>query len=109
MHASIQRDKAMRAPGPYDMFHVVVIRFSRLIGTEPPLDEYPELERALMFGPLAPISFRIHGPEKLQHAEEEFREEIARFGCMTSLQLTPEERQRMDALSSANNMKARAG
>lgn len=101
MLAGMARDKAMRTPDHVLLMHMAAIRFARLIGAEPMVRDHPELARHLMFGPLAPISFRISGPDKLEHAKQEFLRECARFGCITSPELTPEQSERMRALENA--------
>ena len=108
MLAGIARDKSMRAPDHTVLMHMLAIRFARLIGAEPVVRDHPEMERALMFGPLAAISFRISGPDRLGNAKEEFLQECARFGCITSPELTQDQRERMNALEGAMAQKAAA-
>ena len=108
MLAGIARDKAMRSPDHTVLMHMMAVRFARLIGAEPLVRDHPHLERALMFGPMAAISFRISGPDALPDAEIEFLQECARFGCMTSQELTPDQRERMNALDGALRKKMAA-
>ena len=109
MRAGIARDKAMRTPDHNNLVHRMLVRFARLIGAEPIVRDYPDLERAFMFGPMAAISFRICGPDKLPFAKQEFLSECARFGCMTSQELTAEQQQRMELLNRALKMREGSG
>lgn len=108
MLAGIARDKAMRSPDHTVLMHLMAVRFARLIGAEPLVRDHPQLERALMFGPMAAVSFRISGPDALPNAEIEFLQECARFGNITSQELTPDQRERMSALDGALRKKMAA-
>jgi hypothetical protein len=44
------------------------LAFARAAGVEPGLGNWPELRRALLFGPLAPNCFRLEGPDALPDA-----------------------------------------
>jgi hypothetical protein len=48
--------------------HMLAVLFAREAGVEPDLAADPELLRALAFGPLTPISFRLTGPDRLPDA-----------------------------------------
>src|SRR5690606_10128489 len=43
--------------------HVIALRFARLIGAEPDVAARPALAKALLFGPLTALSFRLDGPD----------------------------------------------
>jgi dimethylaniline monooxygenase (N-oxide forming) len=73
----------------------------RAAGVEPELQRWPELARPLMFGPLAPVSFRMSGRDSLPDAPERFAAEVQTFGCMPSNELTPMQIAQMQALASA--------
>lgn len=71
--------------------NLAALTFARAAGVEPPLDDWPELRRALLFGPLAPSCFRLHGPDALPEAARRFRRDAAEFGAVTTNEMTPRE------------------
>jgi len=73
---------------------------------EPRLEQWPELGRGLMFGPLTPTSFRINGRDSLPDAPQRFADEIKAFGCMSSNQLTPMQTGQLQALAGARDDEA---
>ncbi len=56
------------------------------------LENWPNLRRALLFGPLAPSCFRLEGPDALPDAPDRFVRDAAAFGAITSNELTERER-----------------
>jgi hypothetical protein len=66
--------------------------FARAAGVEPHLENWPDLRRALLFGPLAPSCFRLEGPDAMPEAPVRFAREAAAFGAITSNELTERER-----------------
>lgn len=77
------------------------VDFARQAGVEPDLEQWPELRRALMFGPLSPISFRLSGPDALPEAAESVVADAAEFGFITSPDLTAEEQAQLHLLEQA--------
>lgn len=78
--------------GPQSVpMHAMAVLFARNAGVEPELDRWPELERALLFGPLAPISFRLQGPDSLADAACRTAAAAAAFGAIGTSDFTPEE------------------
>ncbi len=71
--------------------HVAALVFARNAGVEPDLTIWPELERALLFGPLSPISFRLQGPDALAHAPAKTELAAAAFGAIMTENFTDEE------------------
>ena len=61
-------------------------------GVEPDLEHWPDLQRALLFGPLAPSCFRLEGPDALPDAQTRFACDAAAFGAITSNDMTARER-----------------
>jgi hypothetical protein len=59
-----------KVPVPY---HEAVLHVARALGVEPRLEEVPELAAGIVFGPIVPSQFRLHGPG----ARPEAREELA--------------------------------
>jgi len=91
MLAGIQRSRAMRS-GPQSLpMHVAALTFARNAGVEPDLAMWPGLERALLFGPLSPVSFRLQGQDALPQAPEKTAELAAAFGAIATDDFTPEE------------------
>ena len=69
----------------------VCIRFARAAGVEPDPEQWPELKRALLFGPLAPVSFRLSGPDALPDAAERLMAGAAELDGLASPRLTAAE------------------
>ena len=93
MEAAIADSRAMRARGQQPVLHDVAIMLARAAGVEPMLSRWPQMERALLFGPLSPASFRLEGLDRLEDAAERTREAARAFGAIASDEFTQEERQ----------------
>ena len=78
--------------------NVVALEFARAAGVEPELRNWPQLRRALLFGPLAPSCFRLEGPDALPDAPDRFARDAAAFGAITSNELTERERRYWSSL-----------
>ncbi len=98
LRAAIEADRS--APPEVPM-HAMALRYARLIGAEPRLSRRPGLVRALLFGPLTAMSFRLDGPDAQHEAEEAVAREARLFGAVPGPELTPEERARLAALAQA--------
>jgi dimethylaniline monooxygenase (N-oxide forming) len=72
--------------------NLAALGFARAAGVEPRLEDWPDLRRALLFGPLAPSNFRLHGPDALADAATRFTGDAAAFGAITSNDGTERER-----------------
>ncbi|GAA2808047.1 flavin-containing monooxygenase [Mycolicibacterium pallens] len=72
--------------------NLAAITFARAAGVEPQRENWPDLRRALLFGPLAPSCFRLDGPDALPNAAARFAREAAAFGAITDNDLTDRER-----------------
>ncbi len=72
--------------------NLAALAFARAAGVEPNLENWPKLQRALLFGPLAPSCFRLEGPDALPDAPTQFAREAAAFGAITSNEMTERER-----------------
>jgi hypothetical protein len=81
--------------------HAAAVMFARAAGVEPDLERWPELGRALLFGPLSAVSFRLSGRDALDEAPQRFAEEVRCFGCMTSNEPTPMQIDQLQALAGA--------
>ncbi|WP_319431729.1 flavin-containing monooxygenase [Mycobacterium sp. RTGN5] len=83
---------ACRALGPRKTrMNLAAVMFARAAGVEPRLASWPDLRRALLFGPLAPSCFRLEGPDSLADAPARFAREAAAFGAITDNELTARE------------------
>ncbi|HCL63674.1 MAG TPA: dimethylaniline monooxygenase [Rhizobium sp.] len=91
MADGLQRSKAMRAGPPTMPMHVAALTFARNAGVEPDVQAWPELERALLFGPLSAVSFRLSGPDALAEAPARTQRAAAAFGAITNAEFSAEE------------------
>jgi dimethylaniline monooxygenase (N-oxide forming) len=82
---------------------LAALAFARAAGVEPNLDNWPQLRRALLFGPLAPSCFRLEGPDALPDAAERFAREAAHFGAITSNEMTEREESDWSRVRAAAN------
>lgn len=89
--------RARRGLPQKSRMNLAALTFARAAGVEPRLHRWPELQRALLFGPLAPSCFRLDGPDALPEASARFARDAAAFGAITSNVLTGRE-QRLAAL-----------
>ena len=71
--------------------HVMALLFSRHAGLEPDLASRPELERALLFGPLSPASFRLNGEDAEATAYERTIKAAEAFGHIVGPHFTEEQ------------------
>ena len=95
---AIDAYRARRGLSQKSRLNLIAIAFARAAGVEPRLDNWPNLRRALLFGPLAPSCFRLEGPDALPDAPERFTREAARFGAITSNDMTEREQRHWGAL-----------
>lgn len=101
MRAGLDACKARRG-GPQSVpMHAMALLFARHAGVEPALDRWPELRRALMFGPLSPASFRLDGPDRRADAATRTAADAAAFGCQVSPEMTAEETAQWQAVQPA--------
>jgi hypothetical protein len=83
------------------VMHTTALLFARGAGVEPDPARWPDLTRALYFGPLTPISFRLSGRDSLPDAGRRVLEDAALFGAIPSPELTAEQRMQLEALAAA--------
>lgn len=88
---AIESYRARRGLPQKTRMNLAAIGFARAAGCEPQLDRWPELRRALLFGPLAPSCFRLDGPDALPGAADQFARAVAAFGAITSPEFTQRE------------------
>jgi dimethylaniline monooxygenase (N-oxide forming) len=75
--------------------------FAREAGVEPDLYQWPQLVRALLFGPLSPISLRLNGRDSLAEAPELVAEDARVFGAVPSPVLSREQYSKLQELARA--------
>jgi cation diffusion facilitator CzcD-associated flavoprotein CzcO len=90
--SAITAYRARRGTSQKTRMNLVALTFARAAGVEPNPDDWPQLRRALLFGPLAPSCFRLEGPDALPDAPSRFARDAATFGAITSNELTEQER-----------------
>lgn len=90
-HAALRGGPLAPLRGASVPMHVMALAFARLGGVEPRLEAWPELERALLFGPLSPASLRLSGPDPLDDAAARTAADAAAFGHVTTPQFAPDE------------------
>ncbi len=90
--SAIHAYRAGRGTPQKTRMDLAALAFARAAGVEPNLDNWPQLRRALLFGPLAPSCFRLEGPDALPDAGDRFAREAARFGAITSNEMTEREK-----------------
>jgi hypothetical protein len=83
--------------------HYAAITFARAAGVEPDLNRFPHLARALLFGPLSPVTFRLSGRDNLSTAPDRIVEDAQAFGNIPNGQLTPMQQGQLHALAAARN------
>jgi dimethylaniline monooxygenase (N-oxide forming) len=89
---AINAYRANRGGSQKTRMNLVALTFARAAGVEPRLENWPDLNRALLFGPLAPSCFRLEGSDALPDAPERFAREAAALGTITSNELTEQEK-----------------
>ena len=106
---AVEAYRARRGMPQKSRLNLVALTFARAAGVEPRLENWPELRRALLFGPLAPSCFRLEGPDALPDAPARFAREAAAFGAITSNELTDRERRYWELVESAASQPAIRG
>lgn len=101
MQLGIAECRARRGQPQKTKMNLMALLFARAAGVEPEPKRWPELQRALLFGPLAPVSFRLQGRDALADAASRFAAEAMAFGCMTSSQFDASEVEKLRRLVGA--------
>jgi dimethylaniline monooxygenase (N-oxide forming) len=73
--------------------------FAREANVEPDLRQWPQFARALLFGPLSAISFRLSGADCLANAGERIVAEAQALGTIVSSTFLTEEVAQLQALA----------
>ena len=101
---SVNAYRAKRGMPQKTQLNLVALTFARAAGVEPHLNNWPEVRRALLFGPLTPSCFRLEGPDGLPDAPVRFAREAAAFGAITSNELTERERRYWSLLEATESV-----
>jgi dimethylaniline monooxygenase (N-oxide forming) len=101
LEAGIAAYRSRRGSPQWLPMHAAAMLFARAAGVEPELEQWPELARPLLFGPLTPISFRMSGRDSLADGPQRFAKDVQAFGCMPSNQLQPIQIAQLHALADA--------
>jgi hypothetical protein len=78
--------------------NVVSLQFARAAGVEPTIERWPDLEKALLFGPLSPAAFRLEGRDALPDAPARVAADAAAFGCLPPGGLTAAQCEQLEEL-----------
>ncbi|MCV7408404.1 dimethylaniline monooxygenase [Mycobacterium florentinum] len=100
--SAIDAYRANRGTSQKTRMDLAALTFARAAGVEPRLGNWPRLRRALLFGPLAPSCFRLEGPDALPDAAERFARDAARFGAITSNDMTEREASQWSRVQAAD-------
>ena len=100
MEAGLAATRGARGRPQSHPMNAIALHFARLAGVEPDLAAWPDLERALLFGPLSAVSFRLSGPDALPDAPERTQDKAAAFGYITGPEFEPEEQALHDLVRS---------
>jgi dimethylaniline monooxygenase (N-oxide forming) len=99
---SIAAYRARRGMPQKTRMNLAALTFAGAAGVEPSVQNWPQLRRALLFGPLAPSCFRLEGPDALPHAAARFAHDAAAFGAITSNELTEREQRYWSLVAEAS-------
>jgi dimethylaniline monooxygenase (N-oxide forming) len=81
--------------------HLMALLFAREAGAEPDLRRWPRLARALLFGPLSAVSFRLSGPDSLPEAGKRIGAEAQALGTVVSPEFSGEQVAQLRTLAAA--------
>jgi dimethylaniline monooxygenase (N-oxide forming) len=101
MDAGIAVYREGRGKSQLRAMHLMALLFAREANVEPDLKAWPQLARALLFGPLSAISFRLSGPDCLPNAGERIAAEARALRTVGNSAFTSEEAAQLQALAAA--------
>ena len=102
-HHAVAAYRQRRGLSQKTRMNLAAIAFARACGVEPELAHWPELRRALLFGPLAPSCFRLDGPDALPEAPGRFAADAAAFGAIEENLLTEREQRYWDLVDQSGH------
>jgi dimethylaniline monooxygenase (N-oxide forming) len=98
MLLQIREYQSRRERGGNQM-HIIATAIARAANVEPFLANWPDLTRALLFGPLSALSYRLDGPDSLYDAPTRYADDAAMFGCIITNDLSVNERRLLSDLA----------
>ena len=101
MNAAIAAYRDARGESQLQAMHRMALVFAREAGVEPDLMAWPNLARALLFGPLSAISFRLSGPDQLHDIEARVAAEAQGAGTAASSSFSNEQVSQLQNLAAA--------
>ena len=101
MNAGIAAYRATRGKSQLQAMHLMALLFAREAKVEPDLREWPQLARALLFGPLSTVSFRLSGPDRLLDAGERVATEARVLGTVGTAEFSSEQVAQLQVLAEA--------
>ena len=101
MNAGIAIYREARGKSQLQAMHLLALWFARAANVEPDLKQWPQFARALLFGPLSAISFRLSGPDCLPNAGERITAEARALGTIVSSTFSSEEVAQVHTLAAA--------
>ena len=90
-----------RGKSQLQAMHRMTLLFAREAGVEPDLKAWPQLARALLFGPLSAISFRLSGPDHLHDIEARITAEARAVGAAVGCAFSSEQVTQLQGLAAA--------
>jgi thioredoxin reductase len=109
MRAEIAAVRGLRDRTQAIPMNAMALRFAQLAGVEPDPGDWPDLGRALWFGPLSPAQFRLVGPDRDDGAAARVRADASAFGAIPTAEPSPAQRTQLLALAAAERALSRAG
>jgi dimethylaniline monooxygenase (N-oxide forming) len=103
MWAGIATYRSKRGGPQLQSMHTISLMFAREAHVEPDLSQQLTLARALLFGPLTSVSFRLSGPGSLPDVAAQITAEARAIGTVVSPQFSTEELTKLQVLASARN------
>jgi dimethylaniline monooxygenase (N-oxide forming) len=100
MQLGVAECRARRGEPQKTKMNLMALLFARAAGVEPEPERWPALRRALLFGPLAPVSFRLQGRDALPDAAMRFAAEAMASGCVQSPEFSAAEVEKLRRLGS---------
>jgi dimethylaniline monooxygenase (N-oxide forming) len=101
MNAGIAKYRCARGESQLQAMHLMALLFAREAGVEPDLKAWPQLARALLFGPLSAISFRLNGPDHLNDIEARIAAEARAVGTAVNSTFSSEQAAQLQDLADA--------
>jgi dimethylaniline monooxygenase (N-oxide forming) len=103
MWAGIATYRSKRGGPQLQSMHTTSLIFAREAHVEPDLCQQLRLARALLFGPLTSVSFRLSGPDSLPDVAAQITAEARAIGTVVSPQFSTEELTKLQVLALARN------